>query len=315
MTVDDALNMISIADVLMSPDGGSVFFSESELDWDENKRAKRYYMIPAGGGEAIQFIGDAGGESFQFSPDGKYLSFLRPVDDPVDDNAQVFWMRTAGGEATKLTDHENGVESYKWSRDGRGIVFTANQARSEERQKEHDKGADAYYVREGPHGREEGSWRNLWTFDLSSMDETRLTDKELVITDFDVSPDGNRVVFAAARQRLSNYSYLSELYLVNTLEKKVVRLTNNNAGENNVLWAPDGKTIAYHAPSDQDEDLTNGFVWVMNPDTREKRKLEGQNQGGISSLTWAADSKSLLFNEARRTNSNLHRIDSFSPIF
>ena len=67
MTVDDVLNMIRIADVLMSPDGEWVFFSESELDWDENKRKKKYYMIPAGGGEAVQFIGDAGGESFQFS--------------------------------------------------------------------------------------------------------------------------------------------------------------------------------------------------------------------------------------------------------
>jgi len=102
MTVDDALSMIRIADVLMSPDGEWVFFSKSELDWDENKRKKKYYMIPAGGGEAIQFIGDAGGESFHFSPDGKYLSFIRPVDD----NDQVFWMRTAGGEATKLTDDD-----------------------------------------------------------------------------------------------------------------------------------------------------------------------------------------------------------------
>ena len=305
MTVDDVLNMIRIADVLMSPDGEWVFFSESELDWDENKRKKKYYMIPAGGGEAIQFIGDAGGESFQFSPDGKYLSFLRPVDD----NDQVYRMSTVGGEAAKLTDHENGVESYKWSPDGRGIFFTANEALSEEEQKEHDKGADEYYVREGPHGREEGSWRNLWAFDLASMDETRLTDEELVISDFDVSPDGERVVFAAARQRASNYFYLSELYLVDRLEQTVVRLTNNNAGESDVLWAPNGKIIAYQAPSDGDHDLTNGFLWVMNPDMREKRRLEGQNQGGISSLTWSPDSKSLLFNETRRTNSNLHRID------
>jgi dipeptidyl aminopeptidase/acylaminoacyl peptidase len=305
MTVDDALNMVRIDDVLMSPDGEWVFFSESELDWDENKRTKTFYMIPAGGGEAIQFIGDAGGESFQFSPDGKYLSFLRSVDD----NDQVFWMRTGGGEATKLTDHQNGVESYKWSPDGRGIFFTANEALSEEEQKEHDEGADAYYVREGPHGREEGSWRNVWMFDLASMDESRLTDEELVVSEFDVSPDGERVVFAAARQQLSNYFYWSELYLVDRSEGNAVRLTNNNAGEDDVLWAPNGKTIAYHAPSDGEHDLTNGYIWVMDPDSGEKRKLQGQEQGEISDLTWSPDSKSLLFNETRRTNSNLHRID------
>ena len=309
MTVDDDLNMVRLGDVLMSPDGEWVFYSESELDWEENKRKKKYFMVPAAGGEATQFIGDAGGESFQFSPDGKYLSFLRPVDDPVDDNAQVFWMRTTGGEATKLTDHESGVESYKWSPDGRQIIFAADEALSEERQKEHDKGADAYYVREGPHGREEGSWRNLWAFDLSSMDETRLTDEELVISEFDVAPDGNRVVFAAARQDLENYFYLSELYLAHTVERRVVRLTKNNASEEDVLWAPDGRSIAYHAPSDGEFDLTHGFLWIVNPDTGEKRRLQGQNQGGISSLTWSEDSGSLLFNETRRTNSNLQRID------
>ena len=41
MTVDDALNMVRLADVLMSPDGSWVFFSKSELDWDKNKRKTR----------------------------------------------------------------------------------------------------------------------------------------------------------------------------------------------------------------------------------------------------------------------------------
>ena len=50
---------------------------------------------------------------------------------------------------------------------------------SDEQEEEYDKGADAFYVREGPHGREEGSWRNLWEFSLSSMKGTRLTDEEL----------------------------------------------------------------------------------------------------------------------------------------
>lgn len=305
MTVDDAMNMIRIQDVLMSPDGKWVFFSKSELDWDENKRRKRHYMIAADGGEAIQFIGDAGGSGFQFSPDGKYLSFLRPVDG----NEQIFWMSISGGEAVKLTNHKNGIVSYKWSADASKIFFTADEALSDEEQKEHDKGDDAFYVREGPNGREEGSWRNLWVFDVSSMKETRLTNEELVVGDFDVSPDDTRVVFTAMRQDLENYFYLSELYLVDTLERQVVRLTKNNAPEGDVLWSPDGKTIAYHAPSDQDYDLTHGFLWVMNPATGEKRKLQGQNQGGLSGLTWEPDSKSLLFNESRRTNSNLYRID------
>jgi len=305
MTVDDALNMVSLRNVQMSPDGKWVFFSKSELDWEKNKRKTKYFMIPARGGEAFQYIGEPGGSSFQFSPDGKYLSFKRAVDK----NSQIFIMSLSGGEAIQLTHHKNSIDSYKWSADTSKIFFTAEEPMSEEEQKEYDLGDDAVFIFEGPNGREEAHWSNLWVFALSSRKEKRLTDEELIIDEFDVSPDCRRVVFTAAPLVDDNYFFLSELYLIDVSNPNPVRLTNNNAPEGNVLWAPDGKTFVYHAPSDKDFDLTHGFLWIMNPDTGEKRQLKEPNQGGIYALAWMPDGKSLLFNETRRTNLNLHRIN------
>ena len=68
MTTDDGLEMVSVGNALMSPDGQWVLYSRSELNWDDNKRETTYHMIPAGGGESFQFIGKAGGSGFQFSP-------------------------------------------------------------------------------------------------------------------------------------------------------------------------------------------------------------------------------------------------------
>lgn len=305
MTVDDALNMVRLGNVQMSPDGKWVFFSKSELDWGKNKRKMKYFLIPASGGEAFQYIGKAGGSSFQFSPDGKYFSFKRAVDK----NSQIFIMSLSGGEAIQLTHHKNSIDSYKWSADASKIFFTAEEPMSKEEQKEYDLGDDAIFVFEGPNGREEARWRNLWVFNLSSRKERRLTDEELIIDEFDVSPDGKRIVFTAAPLRDENYFYLSELYLINVSNPNPVRLTNNNAPEEDVLWAPDGRTFVYYAPSDKDFDLTHGFLWIMNPDTGKKRQLKEPNQGGISTLTWMPDGKSLLFNETRRTNLNLHRVN------
>ena len=305
MTVDDALNMVRLGNVRMSPDGKWVFFSKSELDWGNNKRKMKYFMIPASGGEAWQYIGDAGGSSFQFSPDGKYLSFKRKVDK----NSQIFIMRLSGGEAIQLTHHKNSVDSYKWSTDASQIFFTAEEPMSEEEQKEYDLGDDAVFIFEGPNGREEARWRNLWVFNLSSKKEKRLTNEELIINEFDVSPDGKRVVFAATKQDTDNFFFLSELYLVDMNNPNPTRLTNNNAPESNVLWAPDGKTFVYHSPTGKDFDLTHGFLWIMNPDTGEKIKLKEPNQGRIYYLTWMPDGKSLLFNETRRTALNLYRLD------
>ena len=136
MTVDDAMNMVRVQNVRMSPDGNWVFFSKSELDWDQNRRRQRHYLIAAGGGEATDFIGNAGGSGFQFSPDGEHLSFLRRVDG----DQQIFWMSMSGGEAQQLTDHENGIASYRWTADASEIFFTADEARSDEEQEEYDKG-------------------------------------------------------------------------------------------------------------------------------------------------------------------------------
>lgn len=54
MTTDDGLNMVRVGNALLSPDGEWVFYSRSELNWEENKRDTTYYMIPADGGEPFQ---------------------------------------------------------------------------------------------------------------------------------------------------------------------------------------------------------------------------------------------------------------------
>ena len=71
LTIDDELNMVQIGDVVLSPDGNLVFFSKSELVWDKNNRKKTFYIKSTDGGEARQYINDAGGSAFRFSPDGK----------------------------------------------------------------------------------------------------------------------------------------------------------------------------------------------------------------------------------------------------
>ena len=109
MTADDVLRVIRLEGVAMSPDGERVLYTERRLDWDENEFARRHLLVPFGGGEAREFVGEAGGSDFAFSPDGRWLSFQREVDD--DD--QLFLMPLDGGEAIALTEHEGGVGEHR----------------------------------------------------------------------------------------------------------------------------------------------------------------------------------------------------------
>jgi len=306
MTVDDALNLVSVGDALMSPDGERVFYSKTKLVWDKNDYKTTYYMASAEDGEAVQYIGDEGGYSFQFSPDGKYLSFIRPVDD----EGQLFLMPTSGGEAIQYSDHKGGIGNYQWAPNRKQIFFTAEEQLSDEEQKEHDLGADPIYIDEGPNGKNEERWINFWVFNIETKGEARITDEGFLPQGFDISPDGNRLVFSARKENLANEPFRAELYLADVRTKKVTRLTDNNSPESNPLWSPDGKTLIYQATKTEDfSDLTHGYFWIMNPENGDKRRFKEPFWGQAGSVTWMPDSKSVLFSESRGTNQNLYIVN------
>ncbi len=305
MTVDDMLDVVKVGDVAMTPDGSRVFYSERRLNWDTNKYEKTFFMVSSEGGEPEPFVRKDGGEQFRISPDGRYLSLLREVEK----RPQVFLMSLGGGEPWQWTTHEGAITDYKWAGDARSIVFVAQEARGEAQQKEFDLGADPIFVNEGPNGKNHGRWTHLWRLDLDTRKETRITEDELLIDAFDVSPDGSRVVFTARPDDRGNFPFLSELYAVGTDGSGLRRLTDNRALERDPRWAPDGKTFVFHASDEETFELRSGYLRVMNPDTGEQRRLEGQHTGEIDHLVWTPDGKGLLFNEVHGTNTNLYRLD------
>ena len=306
LNVDDALDLARIGDVAMSPDGAWVFYTERRVNWEDNDSDTTYHLVSSEGGTAVPFVGEAGGSNFAFSPDGRFLSFLREVDD--DD--QVMLLPVDGGEARVLTDHEGGVNEFRWSPDGRLVVFTAEEPRSADAQAAWDAGGDAIFVGEGANGLRAERWTNLWSYDLAAKEEKRLTELELTILSFDVAPDGERVVFSGSKDNRTNYDHLSELYIVDARDGEVTQLTENTAPEGGPRWSPDGTRIAYNAPDADWFDLQHGSVWILDVATGKARPLPAEYQGSPRGLTWSTDGASLLFTERRGVDTNLYRMDA-----
>lgn len=305
MTADDALNMVRVGQPLISPDGEWVLFSKSTLNWDKNKRESTYYMVSAEGGEPFQYIGEEGGSSFQFSPDGRFLTFKRTIDK----NQQIFWMRTSGGEAVQLTKHENSIGTYKWGAESKKIYFVAEEPLSKEEKKKKEAGYDAYYVDEGPNGQTPDNWENLWVFDIESKKETRLTQEDFMLGDFDISPDNTRIVFTARYSNRRNDGYLYEIYLFDIESKEKKQLTDNKTPESGLTWSPDGKTIAYRASSDKLWLNRNDKIFILDIGTGTHRLLSQKFEGSLRNMAWTPDGQSILFNGQQRTNTNLYEID------
>jgi len=306
MTVDDGLRMVQVGEGLISPDGKSVLYSTSELDWARNRRKTTHFMIQATGGQPHRYIGEEGGNAFAFSPKGTYLSFLRRVEMAQ----QVFVMNLAlGGEAVQLTSHPGGVASFQWSQDENRIFFLADEQRGKEEERAYKAGDDAVYVDEGPNGQVEGSWRALWQFDVKTRQESRVTEPNIIVGDFDVSPDGSRVIFTARFENRRNQIDLTEIYLVDVATKARRQLTHNRAPEGSLSFSPDGKSVAYVATDDGNWELRTRKIWVMNPETGEHRVVSAKFDGDLRQYYWSPDGRSFLFTGQEGTNSNLYRID------
>lgn len=306
MTTDDALDMVQVGGALISPDGSWVLFSKSELEWDENERKTTWWKVPSDGGEEpYRFLGEEGGSNLRFSPDGTRLTFTRTVDEKT----QLFVMRTDGGEAVQLSEHDTSVGSYEWSEDGTTIFFVAEDARAEEEEQEREKGADAIFVDEGPNGQAAGQWSNLWRLDVETREETRLTEAEHRIGSFSVAPDGRRVVYASRSENRRNQQYLSEVHLLDLESGETRTLTDNRAPEGRLAWAPDGRRFAYEAPSDGEWELRLDKLWVMDVESGRARMVSQEFDGNIRDFVWTPDGAAILFSGLQRTDNNLFRLD------
>lgn len=305
MTTDDAIDLVNVGNATISPDGSWVIFSRSELDWEENERKTTWWRVPSDGSEApYRFIGEEGASGVRVSPDGRWLSFTRTVDE----KSQLFLMRTDGGEALQLSDHATSVGSHRWAADSRSIVFLASDERPDDEEKARKDGYDAIFVDEGPNGQTAGQWNDLWAIDVSSKEETRLTEGEHRIGAFAPSPDGRRVAFTVRTENRRNQGHRSEIHLLDVGTGATRALTDNEAPEGGLEWAPDSRRLSYTARTDDTWELLLDKLWVMDVESGDRRMVSGAFEGTIRSYAWTPEGD-ILFGGLQRTDTNLYRLD------
>lgn len=305
MTVDDAMALVRVDRPLISPDGSWVLYRQRTLAWADNEYETEYWRVDADGSGAYRFIGSAGGQDFQFSPRGTYLSFLRESEDDDAEATQLFVMRMDGGEAIQLTDHDVDIETYQWTDDESAVFFQAEDRRPESVTEEEENGTDAIFVGEGPNGQNAAQWQNLWRFDLATEETQQITDEKILIENWHVNASGSRIALIARDRNWRNDSDRNEIHLADVETGTLVRLTENNAPENSVSWSPTGDALLYTAADDKQWKNRNRKLWLLDPNTGEHRLLSGGFEGTPENPIWSPDGRTIYFSGQQRTATNL----------
>ena len=125
----DMLKIKTAGNMVATNDGSMAAFTVTSIEPDEKKDGEyRYitqiYKVDLTGNTAPAQLTFAKESSSQpsWSPDGKFLSFIRAVDG----KPQIFILPMSGGEAYQLTKSNYGASAARWSPDGKKLLFVSN---------------------------------------------------------------------------------------------------------------------------------------------------------------------------------------------
>src|SRR5439155_25533530 len=128
ITEKDLFDFAWIGDPQVSPDGNRVAFVRVTVnDKKEGYDTSIWSVAVAGGEEPRRLTTGNHDTAPRWSPDGKYLAFLRSGEkDGKPEPAQLFMLPLTGGDAFGFTTLPKGATAAVWSPDGKQIAFTSS---------------------------------------------------------------------------------------------------------------------------------------------------------------------------------------------
>ena len=302
--------MVGVSGVQLSPDGRVAVITVTRPNYESDRNESELYAVDVATGASHPLTFErrtvAG---TQFSPDGQTLAFLSP------DSAglmQVWLLPMNSGETRRLTSHATGVEHFAWRPDGGAIAYAASDSVPKRE-------GDAKHLTTFTVGDQDLFLRStlqpqhIWVASTSDKTAKRLTSGawslEFVLPPSSApsalswSPDGTTIAFVSVVAPQSGKLDSVHVQLLDVATGAIRPLTSARRFENNPVFSPDGKTIAYWYPREGRGDLTwENEVWVAPVAGGTPRSITHTLDHNTFGARWMRDGRSLLVTGNDRTS-------------
>ena len=312
--VTDLLKIKQIGSITLTRDGRQAAFTVLGVEPDDKNKGdyrnvSQLYQIGTGPGAQPRQLTTAKEGAVQpaWSPDGRQLAFLRPVDE----KPQVFVMAIGGGEARQLTRCKQGANAPKWSPDGRQVLFSSpiplrellkdsllNAAKTLPRWPFEKPGFDKndQLAASTAKPNADGSLAEIRAY----LDKDETDKKAKVLTKLNFQDE----------REVSAEQTFSQFFLINAFapEAQPVAITNGFYRFNQADFTPDGQHLLLSADIDSlqhpDRSLENE-IYLADRDGRHPRLLLGQDNTEYTNPRVSPSGKWLAFQMAPTTGVNV----------
>ena len=323
LEINDMFQVKRVGAPVVSPDGEWIAYTVSTPSSPTERGGTQIWMSPTSGeGEPLAMTAKGySASSPEWSPDGKYLSFMAARGDSA--RTQVWVLDRRMGEGQQLTNERWGINGYEWSPDGSRILLTIRDPDPIDTLQAHKKPKstppweiDRLQFKRDYQGYLTGNRHtHLYVFDVATRVTTQITSGDKDEGSAVWSPDGTRVAFVSNRTEEPDGNSDSNIWVVDAantdIGAELIQVTTNPGSDGQPVWSPDGEWIA-HVTSTEPEVIwydVSHLAVARADGSGEVRGITEELDRNVSSPRYSRNGRHIFVRIEDSAENHLGRVD------